>query len=354
MRFNFSRTTATAGLFLGIAFGILAMSYVVKSILDQSYQDDYGNALAKLTARYITERASHEDLVAQQALISELLGYPHVKIAAIYDPKDKLLVQAGDKNSAPSQISSSFKAPIKQHGALRGYLVVTLLHPKGVTADPWPYIIGLGTTFCLFSLFLFWRSGVIENPPKQKKVTAQEEIYDEEPINEAPEPVHTYASLQIKNAAVLKQQLSASVYKTTLKRVEKVISDVLALYNGSEFERIDDKFYITFNGEGDLAEAAFRAVCGTHLITELTKVVNNIPLDISSFISTEKNALKENDAPVISGVALDTDISFNEFVSDRVKLKPLEDEKQRQYITGFSQAVKALLDEQYKQLIKAI
>ncbi|MCR6652518.1 MAG: hypothetical protein NVV73_13970 [Cellvibrionaceae bacterium] len=85
---------------------------------------EYGNALAQLTAKSVVDASISNDLVSMHAMMQDVQAQPRVIMAAVHDLGQSLLVQAGQPQ--PGVVSQSFSAPIPLHDSIAGHATITL------------------------------------------------------------------------------------------------------------------------------------------------------------------------------------------------------------------------------------
>ncbi len=351
---------------LGMFFGVLcAFLLVFPKMQDATAQSrhNYGNALATMAANQAIDAAFNHDLVRLQVILQDIMENPQTALATIHDVENNLLVQAGDaRPGTPYQ--TSYTAPIVLHDSIAGYVTVNINNDPDAMQPLLILLLLIELLLIAVAVWSFREAGGVELslnfrdflPDSKFPEVSDEQVAVEEPGREEPEADETpevYAVIHIKNLAVLGQQLNSETYNNTLLRMEKVMSDVLALYGGSGYEFRDNYYILFFNANDATNEALFRATCSAHLIVELASIINNIPLDLAAFVSANKDDLTPASLP-IAGLILEERAASDELIRRRLQFMEVGTDDGRLVVAGFEQPFQTLLDNQCRQLSQLV
>lgn len=350
------------GIFTGILIAFLLVFPKMEGTTER-YRQNYGNALATMAANQAIDATFNHDLVRLQVILRDIMENPQTALATIHDVENNLLVQAGEARRGDTR-QTSFTAPIVLHDSIAGYLTVNLENDPDALQ---PLLLMLLLIELLLLAIAFWsfrEAGGIQfsvdfrqwlpgNTSRgDREQTPPEEPPEEEPL-EVEETPEVYAVIHIKNLAVLTQQLNSETYNITLSRMEKVMSDVMALYGGSGYEFRDNYYILFFNANDATNEALFRATCSAHLIVELASIINNIPLDLAAFVSANKDDVTPASLP-IAGLILEEHAASDELIQRRLQFMEVGTDDGRLVVAGFEQPFQTLLDNQCRQLSQLI
>lgn len=352
MRFDLTKFPVSGGLLLGLAMGIFGALLALSFLPKQDYRRAYGEALAALTARYSSDEVFHQNLVAQQSLLSELVKYPQVGLATIHDAQQKLRVQAGNKHLVQMSNAHTFSAPILLHDRVAGYIHVTLVDPLNAIDNIQAGMMWLGALLLLLALWIIWRAGAFVAQPggnnPEPATPSNSDLQAALPAAPALSQM-AYVALEIKNIALLKQQLSVGVYQSTLARLNKINHQVLALYDGTQSPVVDGTTLLSFKASRSADQALYNAVCASHLIIALTKIINNIPLEITALVCCAPEQLNNRRNLPVCSVVLDI-AGSEDLLRPYLSLVNHEHNDQQKVISAFVEPTQGLLDEQYQQL----
>ena len=363
MRVKFRVIPPLFTLFIGGLTGVLAISILCIPALHSEKSEllaIYGKTVATMASQQASELMPNQDRVSLRLIMSEVEQQPLVAVATVHDIENKLLAQAGKQ---PEGVDTKvFTSPIVIHDSIAGYLTLTLDPRLFFSAFTTSAIFVLSIVFSALAAWSLIKSNAIEldtssspktttsneTPTENNKLSNPEQI--EEPAQESPK---VYTVIQIKNLNVLKQQLNSETLSKTLKKVSKITSDVLALYNGSRQEINNDCYTLSFNASDDTHEALFRAVCSARLIVELASIINSIPLDLAALVSTNKDDLIPANIPV-AGIQLEENAANDEIIIRRLQFMDVDESNEQKIISEFEQPFQNLLENQRKQLAKLV
>ncbi len=348
----------SGGFIASLALAIILIPSI--QAISQDYVSNYGRALATLASKQAVDATFNHDLVRLQVILQDVIANPHATLATIHDVENNLLVQAGDARALPSQ-SATFNSPITLRDSIAGYVSVT------VNTEVWSLrsaIVLVAAVSCLLASLALWslfHSGAIEwiTKPSQTSPSPDEsgaggdqsqgETGGE--ISTLPEEVESevFAIIHIKNLNVLKQQLNGQSFRHTLARLEKIISDVMALYGGHKFQLTNNYFILNFYDRDDRGEALFNASCTAYLILELAGILNKIPLDLAALVSANRDNIIPEKLP-FAGLIVEETAGAEMLINRRIEFVELGTSDGRQVVSGFQQPFKNLLENQRKQL----
>lgn len=355
--------TATA-FYFGIFVSLLTCGvYIYQTVHNRSaqYNQHYVQALSMLAASQAADSMFSSDLVGLQMLAQDVAKQPYVIRSAIFDVENNLLAQSGAPTLNP-EYSFDFTSPIILENAIAGYATV-ITHP--------PYWLSTQQTlFFVFTMMVFgglgfWSligSGAIVIEPRrsmappdteqtQKDISSDDEaqIETETSIESQTPESHVYAVIHVKNLAVLQEQLSGDNYRKTLGRLERIISDVLALYSGRDFYLQDNAYILALPYHDSASEAYFRAICCAYLVLEIAGIVNKVPLDLAALV-TDAEFENRHDPLPIAGLHVEAAVAEDHTVSHRLELLDINEGSTDKVVAGFAQPFKTLLENQRAQL----
>jgi len=352
LKLHFHGLSPLAGCFFGLFVGtalVAMLTFPVIKAMQTRHQQHYGQALASMAASQAIDASFNHDLVRLQVILQDIMENPSTQLATIHDVENKLLVQAGDSRSA-IDANASFTAPIVLQDSIAGYVTVSLTKEEDHPTNRWIIFAFLALTAALLLAELYRQGSIelelnqqIQQPPPADTGEAGDAEQETEDLPSV------FSIIHIKNLAVLEQQLSGDNLRKTLNQVEQNIADVLALYNGTGYQRDDNQFRLSFLANDATNEALFRAACSAWLIVELSSIVNNIPLDLAAFVSANEEDLVPANLP-IAGLVLETQAASDALICRRLKFVELGSEDGRKVVAGFEQPFQSLLEKQRTQL----
>lgn len=353
-----------------LCFGGFIASLLVAFILipemqrtNQESLSHYGRALADMASKQAVDATFNHDLVRLQVILQDVISNPHAELATIHDVENNLLVQAGDSRKRITP-AASFTSPIILHDSVAGYLSVTL-HTELWSLGSSIYFVGaLAGLFLVMGVWSLFQNGALSwaahpKPAKAKPAENEEASSDEQPNEEEQPPVvedepeQVYAVIHIKNLDVLRQQLNGQSYRDTIARLEKITSDVMALYGGHHFELVDNYYVVKFNERDNRGEALFNAACSAYLIMELAGIINKIPLDLAALVSGDESYIEPEKLP-FAGLIVEAGAGAEELIHRRIEFMELGTEDGRQVLSGFKQPFQSLLEKQHQQLCQIL
>lgn len=316
-------------------------------------QEDYGQTLATATARRVIDAFFKNDLVRLQAVLQDLVSYPHVVQATIHDVENRLLVQAGEGRPALSE-HSAYSASIVIHDSIAGYITLTLQKFDQPLQNASRRLVNISIFLVLALMVILYRAHSFEwirSEPDKKEILAEnsDEIEKTATENSANMEDLVYTIIHVKNLDVLNQQLTNDVKRGTFGKLENILRDVQALYGGQGFY-LQDNFYVLKFATGDtLNETLFRAACSAFLIVELASIIDKIPLDLAAFVSANEADLVPAKLPV-AGLVLESQAAQDELIQRRLNFMEVGTADGRSIVANFEQPYSALLENQRKHL----
>lgn len=351
-------TIFCAGALSGLLLTCLLIIPEVSHHLETA-QKEYGQTLATTTSKRVIDASFNQDLVRLQLVLQELVSHPHIVQATIHDVENNLLVQAGEVRPA-AESHTPYTASISLHDSISGYVTVTLQNfdrPLVSILTVLQVLSGLLVAALAYSLYqaksIEWiapektsdtTSKVIENKPVDDGTDEEVEVPVEEELNQV------YAVIHIKNMDVLKQQLATDMFRTTFNKLENIIRDVMALYNGNDFSSENNFYTLKFNASDAMNEAIFRASCSAFLIVELASIINKVPLDLAAFVSANREDLVPAKLPV-AGLIMESHASQDELIQRRLNFMEVGTDDGRRIVANFEQPFCTLLENQRKHLL---
>lgn len=328
----------------------------------ETAQKEYGQTLATTTSKRVIDASFNQDLVRLQLILQELVSHPHIVQATIHDVENNLLVQAGEVRPAAER-HTPYTASISLHDSIAGYVTITLQNfDRPLTAILGVLQILAVILFALLAYSLYQAKSIewiaSEKPTDNSSQTVESTSADDEVEAASKEQLdeehrQVYAVIHVKNWDVLKQQLATEMFRTTFSKLETIIRDVMALYNGYDFSSKDNFYTLKFNASDAMNEAIFRASCSAFLIVELASIINKVPLDLAAFVSANKEDLVPAKLPV-AGLVMETHAAQDELIQRRLNFMEVGTEDGRQIVANFEQPFCTLLENQRKQLVKLL
>ncbi|WP_086930376.1 hypothetical protein [Agarilytica rhodophyticola] len=333
---------------------------------NERYIANYGKALSAMAAKQAIDATFNHDLVRLQVILQDVVENPHALFATIHDVENKLLVQAGNVHLSLGN-STTYTSPIVLHDSIAGYVSVS------IDAEPWSLrsIITLliASAILLLSLAIWslYRSKAVTWDfskiwPQRSHEGKSDELGQAEnsPLETEtqPEPATTtleepqeqvFAVIHIKNLNVLRQQLNGQNFRDTLSRLEKIISDVMALYGGHQFQLVENYYVLTFHVQDSKGEALFHAICSAHLVLELASIIDRIPLDLAALVSANEHDITPENM-TFAGLIVEATAGSEALINRRIEFVSLGTDDGRQVVSGFHQPFQSLLENQRKQL----
>ncbi len=339
-----------------IASLLLALIFIPNTrTISEEYVASYGKALATMAAKQAVDAAFNHDLVRLQVILQDVIANPHTELATIHDVENNLLVQAGDSR-VRHQSSVSFNSPIALRDSIAGYVTVTVSTMTWSMNSAIYLVCALTMLFlvvALWSLFhshaLTWEYSAKAPDNEEQDTENNAEEHDHETVL-PPEPQsEVFAIVHIKNLNVLKQQLNGASFRETMARLEKIMSDVMALYGGHDFKLVDNYYVLNFYERDDRGEALFNASCTAYLVLELAGIIDKIPLDLAALVSANKEHIVPEKLP-FAGLIVEETAGAETLINRRIEFVELGTEDGRQVVSNFQQPFKSLLENQRTQL----
>lgn len=286
-----------------VALGVFgAVFYLYTSLANQQLtMERYCKILATSTARQAVDATINQDMVSLQAILQETAQYPFVVGTSLHNVDNKLLVQSGYRpNQQLEGRRYSYTAPVALHNNVAGYLEVTLQAPKHSPEDErflilWAGLVTLGLIIIWWSIHRRWWKDVKDKlPSADSLVTAMvdklpnipEANLDEEDSHSEEQTTKSYKvrlNLQLLNLERLYLQLNHEGFSLSLRRVEKPINTLLALYSGKKQTLQGDTLAIDFSGDNE-SECSFRALCFAQIILNIASKQTGPRLHLSASI----------------------------------------------------------------------
>jgi len=311
-----------------------------------------------MAARQAVDAAFNHDLVRLQVILQDVVENPHTPLATIHDVENKLLVQAGKARGTPKQ-TATFTSPIILHDSIAGYVSVTIDASRWSPRSVSLLVSAFATLMLTLAAWSLFRSQAVNWHPQQ--LSTAENPENTSPSSETPytnklaaEPQDmVFAVIHIKNLNVLKQQLNGQSFRNTTVRLEKIISDVMALYGGHQFQLTENYYVLQFYTRQNNGESLFNASCSAYLILELAGIIDKVPLDLAALVSANENDIVPEKLP-FAGLILEVTAASEALISRRIEFMDLGTNDGRRVLADFHQPFKALLENQLKQLYQIL
>lgn len=351
IKIHFLPPLAAAGLgacLVSILLGLLLIHHADNK--EQALRNDYGQAIARLAAKQAVDASFNHDLVRLQVTLQDVMENPHTLLATIHDVQNNLLVQAGSNQaSGKGQV---YISPINMQDTVAGYLSVTIASDIYATTFLTTPVVALSILFLCFSLSIMLQAGAISWSFGGTATAAEDSAIGELVRVEEPKE-EVFSVIHIKNLNVLKQQLNGASFRDTIARLEKIISDVMVLYSGHQFQLIENYYILKFHTHNNRGEALFNATCGAYLILELAGILDNIPLDLAALVSAKADDLVPEKLP-FAGLIVESTAGSEELINRRIEFMELGTEDGRSVLAGFKQPFRTLLENQRQQLAQIL
>jgi len=196
---------------------------------------------------------------------------------------------------------------------------------------------------------------VIEKTP-EAPVKPEPEPVDEPliaPIEIEPEEdpllANAFLAVSVKNAELLKQQLSGSAYRSAWSTLDNTLRKISGVYGAFDCQTEGGRYVFHFFSESQ-DDAIFHALCAGRVMLDMAGIINRVPFDLSAQASGSEIDSREIDMPFV-GLALSVDEEQPEQLQDKVELIELSSEDSgRLLVSGFKEHYELLLKKQMKQL----
>lgn len=322
--------------------------------ISESFVKNYGSTLANMAAKQAVDATFNHDLVRLQVILQDVITNPYAHLATIHDVENNLLVQAGDSRTRPPH-SATFTSHIALRDSVAGYVTITIKTDEWSLNSAVLLTISVSTLLFVLALWsLFHSKAIVWQSPTQKykQDKPEKEVVGTSPeVSSFEEPLHSdvFAIIHIKNLNVLKQQLNGQSFRDTMGRLEKIMSDVMALYGGHQFRLTENYYILNFQERDSRGEALFNASCTAYLILELAGIVNKVPLDLAALVSANKENVVPENLP-FAGLIVEEIAGGEALINRRITFMELGTEDGRQVLSSFRQPFQNLLENQLKQL----
>lgn len=351
IKIHFFPPLAAAALSAGLITCLLGLFLIHHAAnKEQALRDDYGQAIARLAAKQAVDASFNHDLVRLQVILQDVMENPHTLLATIHDVENNLLVQAGNNLFAGK--GQVYTSPINMQNTVAGYLSVTVTRDKHATLLLVTPIVALAILFFTFALSLLLQSKAITYAFSGRVANEPDHALSEVIVLEEPKE-EVFSVIHIKNLNVLKQQLNGQSFRDTIARLEQIISDVMVLYSGHQFQLIDNYYILKFHTHNNRGEALFNATCSAWLILELAGILDNIPLDLAALVSAKADDLAPEKLP-FAGLIVEATAGSEELIHHRIEFMELGTEDGRSVLAGFKQPFRTLLENQRQQLVQIL
>lgn len=326
--------------------------------MSEGFIESYGRTLANMAAKHAVDATFNHDLVRLQVILQDVIANPHTRLATIHDVENNLLVQAGDSRSR-DPLSATFVSHIALRDSVAGYVSVTIKTAEWSLNSAIYLLMALSTLLLSLSLWSLFHSKAIiwQVPMRQEEIASSEDetVEAENALSTTPQEPQSdvFAIIHIKNLNVLKQQLNGQSFRDTMARLEKIISDVMALYGGHQFQLTENYYVLNFHERGNRGEAIFNASCAAYLILELSGIIDKIPLDLAALVSANKDNIVPEKLP-FAGLIVEETAGAEALINRRIAFMELGTEDGRQVLSSFRQPFQNLLENQRKQLCQIL
>lgn len=335
------------GLFV---FGLLKLS------LERQlhYQEQvYGQALANNAARDAIDAMFRSDLLQLQTMLQNVVQNPGIVSASVHSVENKVLVQAGTQ-AVLSENHRTFEAAITLPDSVAGFVSLQVKTYENQQAQVLFFLFILtGAAWIAWKLYNdknieFIKTNPANTEPYEDLEAEHEEAEEERYDEPAAVSINACLAVCVKNAEVLKQQLSGPAYRECIAEFERKIKNIGALYGAIDCKAGSDRYFLLFHSE-DRDEAIFSAVCSGRVILDLAAINKRVPLDLSAQVSSDSAELENISMPFV-GLAVSRSEAISAAIHEKVELIEISQEEQnRLLVSGFEASYEALLQKQMAQ-----
>lgn len=361
----------------------LTIHSLVSGRIDRFHQQ-YGQALSNLLAHRAVDAMLDNDLVSLQAILEEMVENRRIANAAVRDVENNLLVQSGPSIGAGSSAGTSFTAPITAHNNVAGYVT---LHLASTGAGGFTRQLAALFAFlalAIGALMLWLAPGAFRARAAGDDQHSTPSARDALPIVADPAPenrdngdtapvtgnlptFNVELVIQFKNLRRLHAQLNSTVFQDICRRIETRLKGVMTLYSGRLLQVNVDQAQVLFSGT-DPSQAAFNAVCGAWLMSQLNRESASVQLQVSYGLAPREkdnailkhlafNLFQRDDWQHLlsdaddGAVLLDSGLmAESDSLGERIETHPFEDDDQLEQLAAMREPYLSLLEKQLVQL----
>jgi hypothetical protein len=315
----------------------------------------YGQSLANNAARNAIDAMFRNDLLQLQTLLQGVVQNPMVVSASVHSVENKILVQAGSNGLEAAQNLNSFEAAITLPDSVAGFVKVdTLSTPTTFFSSVFSFFIVVCLAWIGWILYrdqnivLSDRTSPHTLTSSSADSSSVEEDTDEiEEEVEAPQ-ANACLAICVKNADVLKQQLSGSAYREVIFKLEQTLLKISKIYGAIDCIPKHNRYIFRFFSD-ERSDALFQAICSGRVMLDLAGIIKRVPFDLSAQVADDETELHDVDMPFV-GLAVTRGPDASELLTDKVQLIEISTEQQdRLLVSGFENHYEVLLQKQMAQ-----
>lgn len=355
------------GLSLGGLLGLLLAIFVVGKRADQQTArlfEEYGDALATLTAQRAIDSVVTGDLVSLHAVLQDVIAQERAVFASAHGVDGALLVQAGEPfQSGPT---AQFAATIPLQEDRAGRINVTLDRDfQGDQLLRWS-MIGTGALLALMAVLAlyesyghFWqlrtkslarRTGDTTDPSSARHEADVEA--DELGTNRDTSPIvssndhaaRCVLTLSVLNSGTLEQTISGELFEGVIAAFEHKLKHVVSLYGGkiTRYAAIESDCTVEFYADERTSEALFQSICAAYLLNALLRD-SKFRLRLNAYASVNGNV-----APIKREGIFCENVETSEFLNLRLDVEEIE--ANVFWVRGLKAPFSALVEQQLQHV----
>jgi len=265
--------TAAAGFILScLLLWLIAHHYQQQQA---SLIDAYGDALNQLATNQLKVSMSNNNLIGLQSILNDLIDQTNAINAIVYGVDNKIIVQAGEVNSADT--FKAYTSPITIDDALLGSLTINI--DDNIDSSYWLVIALLAVLATLLLLLLRMlhtsaRGPATKDHAVKKNVspnsisTTNETNLSTDPTSTQVEPQHqALLLLDFNTLDKLYKQLNADARNIEFEKLTLATQKILTLYSGVIIAASASTILIRFENK-DQKDCVFNALCCAYLLKQ--------------------------------------------------------------------------------------
>lgn len=355
------------GLSLGGLLGLLLAIFVVGKRAEQQTGrlfEEYGDALATLTAQRAIDSVVSGDLVSLHAVLQDVIAQERAVFASAHGVDGALLVQAGE--SFQSGPTAQFTATISLQEDRAGRISVTLDRDfEGDQLLRWS-MIGTGALLALMAVLAlyesyghFWqlrtkplaRRAAQNTDPSPAYHEADPEVdeldsdFDDDLIASGDDhAARCVLTLSMLNRGTLEQTISGDLFEGVIAEFEHKLKHVVSLYGGkiTRYADIESDCTVEFYADERTSEALFQSICAAYLLNALLRD-SKFRLRLNAYASVNGNV-----APIKREGIFCENVETSEFLSVRLDVEEIE--ANVFWVRGLKAPFSALVEQQLQHV----
>ena len=359
------------GLSLGGLLGLLLAIFVVGKRADQQTErlfEEYGDALATLTAQRAIDSVVTGDLVSLHAVLQDVIAQERAVFASAHGVDGALLVQAGEPfQSGPT---ARFAATIPLQEDRAGRINVTLDRDfQGDQLLRWS-MIGTGALLALMAVLAlyesyghFWQlrtkplarrtaettdpSPACHDPDVEAEEldTNRDTIRVTSPLASSNDhAARCVLTLSVLNSGTLEQTISGELFEGVIAAFEHKLKHVVSLYGGkiTRYATIESDCTVEFYADERTSEALFQSICAAYLLNALLRD-SKFRLRLNAYASVNGNV-----APIKREGIFCENVETSAFLNVRLDVEEIE--ANVFWVRGLKAPFSALVEQQLQHV----